>query len=75
MDDWKIVASSAMDDYGFTPAERRVAWLLLAGKMNKEIATERRITLQTVKEHLRAMYSKADAASRTELVLRLLKVL
>jgi DNA-binding CsgD family transcriptional regulator len=50
-----------------TPSERRVADLVLAGKTNREIATELFITLHTVEKTLTRTYGKLGVRSRTEL--------
>ncbi|MGZ4315311.1 MAG: helix-turn-helix transcriptional regulator [Gaiellaceae bacterium] len=50
-----------------TPSERRVADLVLAGKTNREIATELFITVHTVEKTLTRTYGKLGVRSRTEL--------
>ena len=50
-----------------TPAERRVAELAAAGRMNREIAETLVVTLDTVEYHLRHVYRKLGIASRSEL--------
>jgi DNA-binding CsgD family transcriptional regulator len=54
-----------------TPSERRVADLVLAGKTNREIATELFITVHTVEKALTRAYAKLGVRSRTELAHRL----
>jgi DNA-binding CsgD family transcriptional regulator len=54
-----------------TPSERRVADLVLAGKTNREIATELFITVHTVEKTLSRAYAKLDVRSRTGLASRL----
>src|SRR5262249_10578676 len=54
-----------------TPSERRVADLVLAGKTNREIATELFITVHTVEKTLTRTYAKLGVRSRTELARRL----
>jgi DNA-binding CsgD family transcriptional regulator len=54
-----------------TPSERRVADLVIAGKSNREIATELFITVHTVEKALTRAYAKLGVRSRTELVRRL----
>jgi DNA-binding CsgD family transcriptional regulator len=54
-----------------TPSERRVADLVLAGKSNREIATELFITVHTVEKALTRAYAKLGVRSRTELASRL----
>src|SRR5262249_43039277 len=53
------------------PSERRAADLILAGKTNREIATELFITVHTVEKTLTRAYAKLDVRSRTELARRL----
>ena len=71
---WRITAEAQMNEYGFTPTERRVAWQLMQDMANKEISQELGITEQTVKDHLRVMYQKAQVRSRVGLVLALLQL-
>jgi len=54
-----------------TPSERRVADLVLAGRTNREIATELFITVHTVEKALSRAYAKVGVHSRTELARRL----
>jgi DNA-binding CsgD family transcriptional regulator len=54
-----------------TPSERRVADLVLAGKTNREIATELFITVHTVEKALTRAYGKLGVRSRTELARKL----
>jgi DNA-binding CsgD family transcriptional regulator len=54
-----------------TPSERRVADLVLAGKTNREIATELFVTVHTVEKALTRAYAKLGVRSRTELARRL----
>jgi DNA-binding CsgD family transcriptional regulator/tetratricopeptide (TPR) repeat protein len=57
-----------------TPSERRVADLVLAGKTNREIATELFITVHTVEKALTRAYAKLGVRSRTELARRLAEI-
>jgi DNA-binding CsgD family transcriptional regulator len=50
-----------------TPAERRIAELAGAGRLNREIADHLVVTLATVEYHLRNAYRKLGIASRREL--------
>jgi DNA-binding CsgD family transcriptional regulator len=54
-----------------TPSERRVADLVLAGKTNREIASELFVTVHTVEKALTRTYAKLGVHSRTELARRL----
>ncbi len=52
---------------GLTPAERRVADLVAAGKRNREIAADLFVSVRTVEAHLSRMYRKIGVRSRSEL--------
>lgn len=54
------------DKWGFTPAERDVALLMLKGLSHKEIAILRNTHESTVRQQARSIYSKADMNSRRE---------
>jgi DNA-binding CsgD family transcriptional regulator len=54
-----------------TPSEQRVADLVVAGKTNREIATELFVTVHTVEKTLTRAYAKLGVRSRTELARRL----
>jgi DNA-binding CsgD family transcriptional regulator len=56
---------------GLTVAERRVAAIAASGLSNAEIASVLAVSLNTVKTHLRRVYSKLDVKRQSELVLRL----
>ena len=51
-----------------TEREKEVLLLVLAGKSNKEIASDLYITESTVKTHVRNIFSKYDVNSRAELI-------
>lgn len=53
--------------WGLTDAEREVALLLLKGLSTKEIAAVRGGSERTVREHARAIYSKAGLTGRAAL--------
>ena len=61
-----------LDALGLTPAQTRVASLVLRGRSTREIVNELRISSHTVQEHLRAVFDKLGVASRRELVATLL---
>jgi DNA-binding CsgD family transcriptional regulator len=56
---------------GLTPAERRVATLVAAGKTNREVAATLFLGERTVASHLTRIYSKLGVRSRTELARKL----
>ena len=54
-----------------TPAERRVASLVVEGHTNREVAAALFLTEKTVASHLSHIYAKLGVRSRTELARRL----
>ncbi len=66
------VASIYLDAIGLTPAQTRVASLVLQGRSTQQIVNELRISSHTVQEHLHAVFEKLGVASRRELVATLL---
>jgi DNA-binding CsgD family transcriptional regulator len=59
--------SQQFADWGFTPAEREVAVLLLKGQSHKEIAAATGRSERTVRQHAVAAYHKAGVGGRAEL--------
>ena len=57
--------------YGLTPSEARVALHLAEGQTPEWIAEQRRITVATVRVHLRNCYEKLGISRQAELVARL----
>uniref|UniRef100_UPI0036D38384 helix-turn-helix domain-containing protein n=1 Tax=Sphingopyxis terrae TaxID=33052 RepID=UPI0036D38384 len=51
-----------------TPAESRVAELVVAGKKNREIAGILYVSLRTVELHLTSIYRKLSVSNRAELI-------
>ncbi|MGH9223653.1 MAG: helix-turn-helix transcriptional regulator [Acidimicrobiales bacterium] len=66
------VASIYLDVLGLTPAQTRVASLVLQGRSTQQIVNELQISSHTVQEHLRAVFDKLGVASRREVVATLL---
>ena len=66
------VGSLLLDAHGLTPAQRRVAALVLQGRSTRQIVNELGISAYTVQEHLRAVFDRFGVASRRELVAALL---
>ena len=56
-----------------TPTERTVLGHMAAGRINKEIAAELGVSIETVRTHLRNLFTKLGVHNRTEAVLVLLK--
>ena len=56
---------------GLTPAERRVADLVAAGRTNREVAATLFLGERTVASHLTRIYAKLGVRSRTELARKL----
>jgi DNA-binding CsgD family transcriptional regulator len=57
--------------FGLTDREMQVIQFVMMGATNKEIAAALSIAEQTVKEHLKHIMDKTDAANRTALLARL----
>jgi len=57
-----------------TPAEARLINLLLQGATIKEAARLQRISLETVRSHLKSIYAKTDTRRQSQLVELLLRV-
>lgn len=66
------IASLYLDAHGLTPAQSRVAALVLQARSTRQIVNELHISPYTVQEHLRAVFDKFGIGSRRELVAALL---
>ncbi|MDQ6797681.1 MAG: LuxR C-terminal-related transcriptional regulator [Actinomycetota bacterium] len=66
------LASMFLDAHGLTPAQVRVAGLVLQGRSTNQIVRELRISAHTVQEHLTGVFDKLGVRSRRELVAALL---
>jgi DNA-binding CsgD family transcriptional regulator len=66
------IASLALALYGLTPAQSRVATLVLRGRSTQQIMNELGISANTVQEHLRAAFDKIGVGNRRELVAALM---
>ncbi|MGI9080618.1 MAG: helix-turn-helix transcriptional regulator [Acidimicrobiales bacterium] len=66
------LASMFLDAHGLTPAQARVAGLVLQSRSTNEIVDELGISRHTVQEHLKAVFDKLGVRSRRELVAALL---
>lgn len=65
------LAEVIADAYALTTREREVARLVVAGLSNREIAAALWLSVYTVQDHLKAVYSKLDVRSRAQLTSRL----
>jgi DNA-binding CsgD family transcriptional regulator len=54
--------------FGFTPAQARVAKLVLGGRSTREIMGELQISQHTVQDHMKAIFDRTGVRSRRELV-------
>jgi len=62
-----VLAPLVVAAYGFTAREAEVARRVLAGHPRKVIATDLRISLHTVTDHLKAIFDKAGVSSTGQL--------
>jgi DNA-binding CsgD family transcriptional regulator len=62
------LSSLVLAAYGLTPAQSRVAGLVLRGRSTQQIVNELEISSYTVQEHLGAVFDKFGVGSRRELV-------
>lgn len=67
------VASLLLEAHGLTPAQNRVAALVLRGFSTQQIVNELRISAHTVQEHLSVVFDRFGIGSRRELVAALLR--
>lgn len=59
--------ASAMQDAQFSAAQQRASLLLLQGKTNREIADALRITINSARDHVKAVLEKANCGTRHDL--------
>jgi DNA-binding NarL/FixJ family response regulator len=72
-----VIQSSTAEHHresGFTPREREVLKLVVAGHANKEIARRCAISEETIKHHLTRMFDKAGVSNRAELATRAMSI-
>jgi len=70
MDDGSVTPSQA----ALTKTEIRVLHLLGGGMSNKELAVELGCSVKTIKNHLNSAFHKLDVTSRTEAVVKAIKL-
>ncbi|MDA9490376.1 transcriptional regulator [Bradyrhizobium sp. CCBAU 11361] len=71
----RISQSSVMEIFGLTPAQARLASLLLEGKSLEEIALELNISSGTARNHLKAVFLRTGTRRQAELVSLLSRLL
>lgn len=71
----QTVIEGHFDDWGLTASERDVAALMIKGLSISEIAKVRGSADGTVKAHLNAIYRKADARNRAEVLSHIMDAL
>ncbi|NGP88717.1 helix-turn-helix transcriptional regulator [Fodinibius halophilus] len=62
-----VVIENQLDRWELTEAEKEIAFLLLKGLSNKEIANVRNTSVQTVRSQTNAIYTKSGLSGRSEL--------
>jgi DNA-binding CsgD family transcriptional regulator len=67
------LSSLILSAQGLTPAQSRVAELVLQGRSTRQIVSELRISQHTMQEHLGVVFEKFGIGSRRELVAKLLR--
>ena len=65
---------SLVGKQSFNKKQLAVIWLLLEGKSNKQIALQLGVTTRAVEYHLSQVYEKLDVSSRTEAILKLVRL-
>jgi DNA-binding CsgD family transcriptional regulator len=66
------VSSMVLAAHGLTPAQHRVAALVLQGRSTSEIVLTLQISTNTLQEHLRAVFDRFGVGNRRELVAALM---
>jgi DNA-binding CsgD family transcriptional regulator len=63
----EAVTSLALDAYGLSARERQVVRLLFAGRSTREVAADLFLSPHTVRDHIKAIFTKTGVRSRPEL--------
>jgi DNA-binding CsgD family transcriptional regulator len=63
----RLIAAELSDDFGLTPAQARIAQLLVDGRANTEIARTLAVSVHTVRHHVAAVLGKCGVHSRQHL--------
>ena len=66
------VSPPVLAAHGLTPAQHRVAALVLQGRSTSEIVNTLQISTNTLQEHLRAVFHRFGVGSRRELIAALM---
>jgi len=67
-----IAIAKCVDEFGWTLREGEIVMTLAQGLTNTQISDNLMISVRTVENHLRSIYSKAAVTSRTQLLRQLL---
>ena len=67
-----IAIARCTEDFSWTPREAEIVMALAQGLSNTQISSLLVISIRTVENHLRSIYSKANVSSRTQLLRQLL---
>ncbi len=73
-DEYGVVNPKVCDEFGITARELAVVRCVAEGKTNPEIADELFISVRTVQNHLRSIFTKCDVHNRTSLTNKVLSV-
>lgn len=66
------IVYSLLDSYGLTERETEISLCVIRGLSSKDIASELLISVHTVRDHIKVIFTKAGVASRGELMAQLL---
>lgn len=69
-DEYHIGEVELFSNMEFTPREKEILQAIAQGKTNKQISLVLNIGLETVKSHIRNLFTKAGVRSRAELIAR-----